>query len=425
MGLRSPSTVRRRVTLVLVVALTASLLSAAAAPAARSDRHWIGVRERADGVRELFDRRTGDRFVPRGANLLMKVREGDHVASGLFRPRDWDPAAIRRELRRMRALGYDTVRVFLDLCRVDCISTANGSIRPAYASNVADFLRMARAQGIVVMLASVDVPDRGYSDRLPCCSPFGGYRNSLWLAPEGHDLLVEYWTEVIRALRRQHAPLEVVIYEIQQEQFVLADVEPLSLTSGSVTTADGETYDMTNPAQKQAMVESNVRVATERVRAAIRRLDPGALVTMGFFAQLGDDPRIVPSRSMLESSALDLADLHLYPGVGHDLPEQVAAIGLSDAVEMPVVMGEFGAFRFAYADAAAGARALAHWQADSCAYGFEGWLVWLWARRDGEVFGAREGGDAIAELLSPRERPDPCDASGVPAAMIDGLAGTS
>jgi hypothetical protein len=162
------------------------------------------------------------------------------------------------------------------------------------------------------------------------------------------------------------------------------------------------------------MVESNTRIAAARVRAAIRRLDPGALVTMGFFAEFPGDNRVVPIPSMLTDSALDLVDLHLYPGVGHTLEEQVDQIGLTDAVTKPVVMGEFGAFRFAYGSARLGAYELARWQADSCAHGFEGWLTWLWANRDGEVYGALQGKAAIADLLSPDEMPDPCDASKVP-----------
>jgi len=340
--------------------------------------------------------------------------------------------------------GYNTVRVFIDLCRADCISTKKGSIRPAYAKNVARFLRMARDRGLVVMLASNDVPDRGYSDRLPCCSPFGGYRNSLWLTSEGHDILIEYWTEVVRALRKEKAPLQTVVYQLQQEQFVLDDVEPLSRSSGTVTTADGETYDMADPQQRSDMVESNVRRGTRRARSAIRRLDPGALVTMGFFARFEGDSRVVPSRAMLESSALDFVDLHLYPSLDHDLEAQVDAIGLSEAVDKPVVMGEFGAFRVAFANPRIAAYSLAHWQADSCAFGFEGWLVWLWAAGDGEVFGAREGGGPIARYLSPNFRPDPCSSEGVPvnvaplgsatasaslpggppAHAIDGLVGT-
>ena len=414
----------------VLAAVFASLLVPSGAPGApnapneSANRHWIGVRERGD-VRELFDRRSGNRFVPRGSNLLMKVREGDHWASSLFRPRNWNQKRVRKELTGLKRLGYNTVRVFIDLCQVDCISTSGGSIRRPFAKNIAAFLRIARKKGLVVMLASNDVPDRGYSNRLPCCSPFGGYRNSLWLTRKGHNILMEYWAEVVRALRRERAPLQVVIYQLQQEHFLLEDVEPLSLAGGFVTTADGETYDMADPQQKTEMVESNVRLAARRARAAIRRLDPGALVTMGFFARFDGDPRVVPSQAMLESSALDLVDLHLYPGVGHDLQNQVDAIGLSDAVEKPVVMGEFGAFRFAYANPRVGAYSLAHWQADSCAFGFDGWLTWLWAKDDDEVFGTREGGGVIGRQLSPVLQPDPCSAEGVPANLALGASATA
>ena len=88
----------------------------------------------------------------------------------------------------------------------------------------------------------------------------------------------------------------------------------------------------------------------------------------------------------------------------------VDTLGLTDGVTKPVVMGEFGAFRFAYPDAEAGSAALVQWQEESCAFGFDGWMVWLWARTDDEVFGAREDHDAIARALSPEQRPDPCAA---------------
>src|SRR5262245_25976124 len=179
---------RARAAFVVAVLIAASLSSTPSAGAARN-RHWIGVRDGVGG-QELVDRRTGDVFVPRGANLLMKVVESNQVSSGLFRPTDWNPQKVSRELDRISDRGYNTVRVFVDRCKKDCISTPNGSIRADYAENVATFLEMARGFGLVVFLASNDVPDRGYSNRLPCCSPFGGYRNSLWLTDEGHDLLV-------------------------------------------------------------------------------------------------------------------------------------------------------------------------------------------------------------------------------------------
>ncbi len=402
----------RRKSFIVALCVGISLLVVPSTSAAARNRHWIGVRERA-GRLELFDRHTGDPFVPRGMNLYVKVREGGEFASTLFRPGDWKPRWVDRQLSLMAAQGYNVVRPLIDACRRDCISTSGAGVRQAYVDNIASFLKMARELGLVVILSSNDLPDPGYGERLPCCHPFGGYRNSLWLTPKGHHILVEYWKDVVEALKRAHAPLDAVIYELQQEQFLLSDVEPLSLTEGTVTTADGATYDMADPVQKAAMIDANVRLATRRARAAIRREDPGALVTMGFFADFPDDPRVVPSRAMLESSALDLVDLHLYPGASFSFDDQVDALGLSDAVVKPIIMGEYGAFRFAYRDPRIASYALAHWQADSCAYGFSGWLEWLWARTDDEVFGAQEDNGAIARLLAPDTRPDPCSAEDV------------
>jgi hypothetical protein len=370
--------------------------------------HRIEIRPR-DGRLELIDRLTGEVFVPRGANLLMLVPEGNHVASGLFRPHDWNPRAVERELGRMQQLGYNTVRVFIDACRVDCISTYHGTIRPSYVRNIARFLRIARSHDIVVMLASGNLPYRGYEPQIPCCDPFGGARNSLWLTSKGQAVFREYWVDVMRELKRQHAPLgDVFAYELQQEQFLEGDYPPLSFDSGTVTTADGQRYDMADPAQRQTMIDSNTRLGARKVSSAIRRLDPGALVTMGFFAGFPDDTRLVPSKAMLQRSALDLYDLHLYPGIGHDMPTLVDTLGLTDAVNKPVIMGEFGAILWAYPDPAAGGGALVDWQAESCSFGFDGWLIWIWARKDDVVYGARQAHDTIARALSPSRHPDPC-----------------
>ncbi len=210
-------------------------LAVGVAPAARAGEpphagggpveHWIGVRT-SHGVPRLFDRRTGHMFVPRGANYQrLVIRDGVRV-SGLFSPSTWRPAAVEADLDRMRALGFNVVRSFVDLCTKDCISGDDG-LRDVYVANIARYLRMARDHGIAVILASVDVPDRGYFEHAPCCSPFGGYRNSLYFSLKGQQIGVRYLTDLVRALREDHAPLQAVAaWEIQQEQFVLTTSSP-------------------------------------------------------------------------------------------------------------------------------------------------------------------------------------------------------
>jgi hypothetical protein len=81
----------------------------------------------------------------------------------------------------------------------------------------------------------------------------------------------------------------------------------------------------------------------------------------------------------------------------------------------PVVLGEFGAFQFAYPTATDAERVLRSVEADSCPYGFDGWLHWSWDTTEygsGEfpLWAGNAGGSLIDMGLGPRLRPDPCAA---------------
>ncbi len=369
-------------------------------------QHWITV----DGG-QLVDRRTGDVFVPRGVNLLRKRGGG---GDKLFQSYDSD--WVDEQLRAIAALDFNTVRVFIDMC-MPCTSTSAG-LRDDFLDHLAHLIERVAAHGLVVMLTSNDVPDPGYSDHLPCCEPFGGYRNSLYLSPEGHEIAAEYFADVLTGLLEREAPLEAVMaWQLANEWFVLRDVPPISLTAGVVTAADGNTYDLADDEQVAEMVAGSLTTYVDGVAAAIRRHDPDGLVTIGFFAaeepgagRVAADPRWVMPEVALRAPGLDLVDLHAYPGLGATWPKQVAAFGLDEHVTMPVVLGEFGAFLSAHPDAASAAESLVRWQVDSCEHPFAGWLVWLWGGPDDdEVFAVDADEAAIARALSPIERPDPCD----------------
>ena len=230
---------------------------------AQPQPHWITVES---GV--WVDRRTGTEFVPRGVNLLRKKQR-----SGDFLFADYDPTWVDQQLDDIAGLGFNTVRFFLDLC-MRCTTTDSGLI-DAYLDNLADLLQRMADRGLAALPTSNDVPDPGYSNRLPCCELFGGYRNSLYLTVEGHAIAVEYFTDLITGLQERRAPLHAVLgWQLANEQFFLRDIAPISLRSGSVTTADGETYDLTDDAAVRTMLESNllayISVVDEAIRGAQR-----------------------------------------------------------------------------------------------------------------------------------------------------------
>lgn len=370
--------------------------------------HWIGIEGDS-----FVDRRTDSPFVPMGVNLLLKVGGGGGDRMFALYDPDW----VDTQLEGIASLGLNTVRFFLDMC-MQC-TTSDSGIRPEYLDNLADLLTRLEAHGLVALPTSNDVPDPGFSNRLPCCEPFGGYRNSLYLAPEGQQIAIEYWTQLIEGIQERGAPTHHILgWQLANEQFYLRDVPPISITTGSVTTADGETYDLADDSAVDAMVVNNLRSYVTNVGNAIREVDDGALITMGFFSaedpesgSVGLDNRWVIPDDIVNESTLDFVDLHAYPGLGGVWDAIASSYGIAEEEPpYPILLGEFGAFESAYITPPEGAAAMARWQSESCRYGFDGWLLWFWgADKDDEVIPVEVGDAAIARAISPAVRPDPCD----------------
>src|SRR5262245_28155685 len=77
--------------------------------------HPIGVRV-GDSGGELFDKRNGETFFARGPSYL-RLQTVDGVrTSTLFPPEIADPERTAADLAAMRQLGFNSVRVFIDLC---------------------------------------------------------------------------------------------------------------------------------------------------------------------------------------------------------------------------------------------------------------------------------------------------------------------
>jgi hypothetical protein len=209
----------------------------------------------------------------------------------------------------------------------------------------------------------------------------------------------------------------VLGYSLQNEQFMQPQVAPFTLESGLVTTGNGQTYDMGDPAAKIDMAEDNVIYWANNVADTIRVLDPTSLVTMGFFAPV--DPAVPPATLLtfthlvrtarfLTESNVDFFDFHAYPALDLTLPQIVAHFGMTGYTARPIVMGEFGAFKLGYPTATAAAPGLVGWQVESCPLGFDGWWIWSWGWEDPALFQATDDGGAIATALAPATRPDPC-----------------
>ena len=386
--------------------------------------HTIAVRAVA-GIDELYNRATGARFVPRGSNYIRLGPQRN--ASGetqfyhsTFNVGRYDNARAEAALSRMATDGYNVVRVFLSQICVDVCAgdSRTGSLRRAYIANVVDFLRRAKKHGVFVLLTNDWLPPN-----TTYISDLDGVRhewfddvNLLFLSPQGIVAQRHLWTDLVKALLRQNAPMDAIFaYELWNEANVLADKAPFSLTAGRVTAANGLTYDMASARDRKRIIDDGFVFLIDEVRAAIREVDATALVTMGFFHDTEPNParrgdkRLVRTRAVIERSSADFVDIHPYADDELTFPQFMQNYGIDGTVAKPIVIGEFGGSKRNILSASQAAEALVSWQRQSCAYGIDGWLLWTWdTTEQPDLWNALDAGGAIELALSPARRPDPC-----------------
>lgn len=387
--------------------------------------HRIGVRT-VDGHGEFFDVASGERFVPRGMNYNRWITPDGRggFADDVLTVAHYDPVTVAADLAEMSDLGFNTVRMLIDTClpRSGCTGTGPGGteVNGDYLDNVADFLRLAGEHGMVVLVSSNTLPDDSWwvneTGRLQS-RKFEGASNEI-LNPDAVPVYVDYWRGLVQGLVDRDAPLQHVLgYELRQEQHVWLNEAPLNLERGTVTTANGRTYNMASPADKDRMIDEGLVYWADLLREEIRSIDPGALVTVGFFTpnypnqvQGPDELRLVRTHYFLRNASVDFVDIHHYPGNGVDDADIWENFGLEGAEEMPIVLGEFGGIRHWWPDEATAAAAVMGLEVAACRVGIDGFITWAWRgdNNSGEYY-ATDGEREIAQVVAPVNRPDACE----------------
>jgi hypothetical protein len=382
---------------------------------------------------------TMQRFVPRGVNYIRLTKYHSTFDTGQY-----DAIAVEAALGAIEGDGYNVVRVFIDPGDWTYAGGINGPMDTAglsgpYLDNVADFLERASAHHLYVIPSldlfpfnqhylAMSLPDD------PDLVSFNAYH-----LHEGHIAAKEaYVTDWIAGLtaRIGKAKLSTILaHGIENEAAYDAQYPPFSMSSGTVKTADGGTYDMAVASQRQQAADANDVNFANRIAKAIRAADPEALVTMGMFTYRAvgrtgptgllpvpttGESRFPTRPAVLRAySDLSFLDVHTYPrNLGapwppvYTLADDLATSEWSMVDRSrPIVMGEFGAYKDAPSfpalnDAVPAMRA--H-QVDSCNYGFGGWLFWTFdTTEQPELWNLRDGNGAIDAVLAPKVRPDPC-----------------
>ncbi|NLF74160.1 MAG: hypothetical protein GX573_00570, partial [Chloroflexi bacterium] len=221
---------RDRTIAALVLALAAAALLVAGRSAAQGTaRHRIAIRQ-VDGVAEFYDVATGERFVPRGVDYFWIVPVEGGFEDRVFGVDEYDAGRVRADFAMLAANGYNTVRMFLDTCSSGpgCMGRATGEgLNPAYLDNITEVMRIARDEGLFLLLTSNDLPDQGGYWELSNRGAnrfFEGYRNAHYLTSYGVLAATRYWGDLMAGLAARNAPFDAVLgWSLLNEQWYFND----------------------------------------------------------------------------------------------------------------------------------------------------------------------------------------------------------
>ena len=388
----------------------------------RAPEHRIGVRV-VNGVGEFYDKVTGIKFVPRGMNYTVmgaqqNMAGGTVISHATFAPGIYNRQLANQALADMHGSGYNTVRVFIETTTKTSISGTSGLSDP-YLDNVADFLGLAAANQMYVIFVTdwiADSPPYNQIIARECCDTFDS-SNAVHLSASGVEASGRFYGDFVKELIERNAPVDTVFsFNVSNELAFDSNEPPLAWNSGTVSLGNGQTYDMAKTEDKKRIIDEGLVYYIDQVRQAILAQDPTALVGVGFFAPQEPNPfrigdtRIIRTYAAIWLSQADYIDLHAYPNPKDlTLAQHMENYEANGMLVKPIMMGEYGAFTFAFSSPQEAALALRAWQVESCSFGFDGWLMWTWDNEfNGEMYSALSDNGAINGALAPVLNPDPC-----------------
>jgi hypothetical protein len=293
---------------------------------------------------------------------------------------------------------------------------------PAYLDNLAEFLLLARQHGILVIPCFEFLPMAApYREGLKDDTPNIGPSNRPYLEATYIQAKQRYLRDVIRELRqRDPASLSAVLcWDLMNELCYGLKDAPFSLTEGTVTPANGKTYNLAT--DKVQLADDMAIYWVDQLADAIRAEIPGALVNANVFTyhavrrtgpgDFHQDPADWKNRYPFRPAALlrskaDVIDIHLYSPDAQGLATDMKSVEHTELLDLlkaspdkALIVGEFGVFKRRYPKLPEAAV----WMADLAKripeLGAAGWLYWtydcdeqkeLWNARsdDGQIFRA-------------------------------------
>jgi hypothetical protein len=347
---------------------------------------------------------TGEPYVPRGFNYVRLDIPG-HGGHATFSPFVYDRKSVEAVFQHMQANGFNVVRVFINGMwgRRGCMfKDRNATVPdPAYLDNLAEFLLLARRHDILVIPCFEFFPMAApYRQGLKDDTPNIGPANRPYLEATSIQAKQRYLRDVIRELRKRNPQTlsAVFCWDLMNELCYGLGDAPFSLDKGTVTPANGKTYDLAT--QKEQLADDMAVYWVDQLADAIRAEVPDALIDANVFTyhavgrtgpgDFHQDPADWKNRYPFRPTALlrskaDVIDLHTYAPDERKLAAEMKSVehdkllaGLRANPAKALIFGEFGVFKGPHPDLDEAAQWMGKLAQRLPRLGAAGWVYWTY-----------------------------------------------
>lgn len=394
---------RPRILVLALLGLALGLVASGCGSTAVHPLPRIAARRGVGGIGSFVEKTSVRPFAPAGFNhTVLGPPNAHHV---VFNVGQYNAAAMETALTGMARTGANVVRLWAWGDCSDGTGVTGGressGVSPAYMDNFVDFLQRCRHHRIYVVAILDECPlNKGYgaiAQQVKQTQPCAGVSdyNEQYLGAAMIAAKAALIRDFIGGIKRREPALlsTVLAWSLCNEAFVTDNQGPFAQHAGQVTTANRQTYDMADRARRQACWDEGIAHWANELTAAVKSVDPEALVTAGMWTSDAQqrlpvnglqeprtDSRYPPRPSVLAapSCQLDFIDIHVYPFDGRTTVN-LATNEFDDLKRLgkPVLCGEYGIFRELTkpAEAMVQEREL---RKNVLALGYAGPLLWIW-----------------------------------------------
>jgi|GEM_PF-2427713 len=356
-------------------------------------------------------KKTGKVFVPDGYNHTIGDNANEKIPHATFNVGTYDSKRIDKVLAEMKALGANTVRVWL----WGTDHGGNGiwggpdseSLNKEYMENFCDFLRLATKHGIyVVPILDLKPANAKYKaiakKRVKSADKKVTDHNCDILLQGFIDARKQAARDTIRFVKAADPNLlnAILGWSLANEICLISLDGPFNLDKGIVKVANGNSYDMADFNSRQKCADESFLYWANQLADVVHEEDPNGLVTIGMWTsdahdrppvngiQVSKHPdtRFPPRPSVFASpkSKIDFLDIHVYPWMNKFLINPEAhELKATSKFGLPVLVGEYGVFIHQATNNIDGANKVVELRKNCYEAGYAGALHWVWNYTNG------------------------------------------